>query len=225
MNALKEEAENHAPKAVVNTVYKRSGGIMNAHSMGVLPRNREQVANLRRGNENSICSNKSARDPLYMVMEQSKACESGDRFVRVVTGCPEPMCVLATDQQLDDLVRFATNKGRFCVLAIDPTFSLGDFNVTCIAYRNVLVTDPRTGQFPIMLGPMLVHQCKQFETYQFFASTLVGLRPALTNVLVFGTDGEGALVKAFFSCSFFLFICKSSEPMARFNCQMAIFIT
>ena len=45
LNALKEEAQSHAPKAAVNTVYKKSGGIMNASSLGMLPRNREQVAN------------------------------------------------------------------------------------------------------------------------------------------------------------------------------------
>ena len=131
LQSLKEEAENHAPKAVVNSVYERNGGIMSAHSVGSLPRNREQVSNIRRGTENSLCSNKGLHDPLFMVMEQSKAC--GDKFVRVVTASPEPMCVLATDQQLDDLVRFSTNNGRFGILAIDPTFSLGDFNVTCIA--------------------------------------------------------------------------------------------
>lgn len=81
MKVLKEEAENHAPKAVVNTVYKRSGGIMNASSIGALPRNREQVSNIRRGTDNSLCSNKGIHDPLYMVMEQSKICESGDKFV------------------------------------------------------------------------------------------------------------------------------------------------
>ena len=84
---------------------------MNAASLGMLPRNREQVANFRRGNETSgvsISSSKSTRDPLFMVMEQSKICESGDKFVRVVTASPEPMCILATDQQLADLVRFST---------------------------------------------------------------------------------------------------------------------
>ena len=117
---------------------------MNASSLGMLSRNREQVANRHRGIENSgvpICSNKRVRDPLFMVTEQSKICESGDKFVRVVTASPEPMCVLATDQQLTDLVRFSTNPNCFSVLSIDPTFSLGDFNVTCIAYRNLLVTD------------------------------------------------------------------------------------
>ena len=87
---------------------------MNACSLGMLPQNREQAANLRRGETSgaSMCSNKSVRDPLFMVMEQSKICESGDKFVRVVTASPEPMCILATDQQLADLVRFST-KCRF----------------------------------------------------------------------------------------------------------------
>ena len=121
-------------------------------------------------------------------------CESGDKFVRVVTASPEPMCVLGTDQQL---VRFATNPNKFCVLSIDPTFSLGDFSVTCIAYRNLLVANSRTGESPIMLGPMLVHQCKQYATYHFFVSSLVGITPKLSSILAFGTDGEEAVVKAF----------------------------
>ena len=42
-----------------------------------------------------------------------------------------------------------------------------------------------------------MHQRKRFETYHFFASTLVGICPALTKLLGFGTDGEEAVLKAF----------------------------
>lgn len=132
-----------------------------------------------------------------MVMEQCKLCESGDKYVRIVSASPEPMCLLATDQQLNDLIHFATNPNKFCVISIDPTFSLGDFSVTCIAYRNLLVIDTRTGESPIMLGPMLVHQRKLFTIYHFFASLLVGISPKLANILAFCTDGEEAVVKAF----------------------------
>ena len=199
MKALKEEAQINPPKQAVSVVYEEKGGMMGAQCLGELPRNRDQVSNMRRSvNPNlPICSSKGLRDPLFMVMEQCKLCESGDKFVRVVTASPEPMCLLATDQQLNDLVRFATNPNKFCVLSIDPTFSLGDFSVTCIAYRYLLVTDARTGESPIMLGPMLVHQRKQYATYHFFASALVGITPKLANILAFGTDGEEAVVKAF----------------------------
>lgn len=122
-------------------------------------------------------------------------CESGDKFVRVVTASPRPMSLLASNQQLRDIAHFATNPSKFSVLSIDPTFSLGEF--TCIAYRNLLVIDPRTHESPILLGPILVHQQKTFETYHFFASTLVGLNPTFASILAFGTDGEEAVVKAF----------------------------
>ena len=38
------------------------------------------------------------------------------------------------DRQLDDLVRFCTDKDEFGIMTIDPTFSLGDFDVTVITY-------------------------------------------------------------------------------------------
>ena len=116
---------------------------MKAKSLEELPRNRTQVSNVRRkfDSTSSLCSKKSNRDPLFIVMEQSKIHDGKDKFVRTVTACPEPMCVLATNQQLNDLVRFCTNPSQFSVLSIDPTFSLGDFSVTCITYRNLLVTN------------------------------------------------------------------------------------
>ena len=199
MTLIKEESESRAPKDAVSTIYKKQGGLMGATSIGELPRNRHQISNIRSKTSasSSICSAKGLKDPLYMVMEQSKLCESGDKFVRVVNACPEPMCVLATDQQLNDLVRFSTNPSQFSIVSIDPTFSLGDFNVTCLTYRHLLVTDSRTGQSPVMLGPLFIHQSKSFSAYHFFASSLLGITPKLMGVLAFGTDGEEALVKAF----------------------------
>ena len=199
--SLKEEAQAHPPKAAIDVVYSENGGIMKAASVGQLPRNHQQVSNLRRDvaakSNLRLCSAKGVRDPLFMVMEQSKLCKSQEKFVRIVTASPEPMSVLATDLQLHDLVRFATNPSKHCIVSIDPTFSLGDFSVTCLSYRNLLVTDPRTGECPILLGPLLVHQRKLFETYHFFAASLVSLCPSLSNLLAFGTDGEETLVKAF----------------------------
>ena len=196
--ALKKRAVTCTPKETVNAIYTAEGGILEANSLGSLPRNREQVANLRRslsGNSVPLYSKKGLKDPLFMVMEQSKLC--GDNFVRFVTATPEPMSILATDQQLRDLERFSTNSNCFSVVCIDPTFSLGDFSVTCLAYRQLLVVCQRTSQSPIMLGPILVHQRKTFQTYHFFSSSLVSLRPSLDKLLAFGTDGEEALAMAF----------------------------
>ena len=93
--------------------------------------------------------------------------------------------------------RFCTNCNSFSIVSVDPTFSLGDFSVTCIVYRHLLFKDRRTGESPIMLGPVLVHQRKLSETYHYFISSLIGLAPHLDSILAFGTDGEEALVLAF----------------------------
>ncbi len=49
----------------------------------------------------------------------------------------------------------------------------------------------------MILGPILVHQTKLFRPFHYFASTLVRLRPSLTNIKCYGTDGESELIKGF----------------------------
>ena len=43
----------------------------------------------------------------------------------------------------------------------------------------------RNGNTPVFLGPVLVHHRKNFGTYAFFASTLVGLSRQLQGVQAF----------------------------------------
>ena len=67
MKALKEEAQIYPPKQAVNVVYEEKGGMMGAKSLGELPRNRDQVSNIRRSISSNlpICSSKGVRDPLW----------------------------------------------------------------------------------------------------------------------------------------------------------------
>ena len=60
-------------------------------------------------------------------------------YIRAVQAAPEPVCVLATDEEICDLVRFCTNSSNFSVLTVDPTFNLGPFNVARMTYENLLV--------------------------------------------------------------------------------------
>ena len=98
---------------------------MKAASLGQLPRNRQQVSNIRRsvGFQVPLCSKKGLNDPLFMVMQQSKLC--GDSFVRTVTASPEPMCILTTDQQLKDFGRIIL----FKCLGANATDSYFNFSI------------------------------------------------------------------------------------------------
>ena len=49
---------------------------------------------------------------------------------------------------------------------------------------------------PTLIGPMFVHVKKDFTTYHFFSSSLIGQQPNLVNLQAFGTDGETALANA-----------------------------
>lgn len=68
------------------------------------------------------------------------------------------MMVLAFDWTLDDLVRFYTEPTKFGFLGVDPTFSLGDFEVTVNTYQHLMLRrkddDAKT---PTVVGPLFVH--------------------------------------------------------------------
>ena len=159
-------------------MFEEKGG---TGSTGDLPRDRTQAYNLKRRQQelkiSSTCSSSAhcdTRDMLHVVMEQCKCAERNDKFVQDVTYAPEPMAVLWSEQQLNDLVRFCCDPFEFSIFGIDPTFNLGKFSVTPIAYRHLLVKNAAE-RSPVMVGPMLVHHRKEFHSYNYYLSTLVGL--------------------------------------------------
>ena len=205
MTKLRETAQCLPPKVAVRKLCQDVGDVTGASSASQLPRSRQQAADCRRKltyGTNSAVMPKSA-DPLFPLMlmckeSEGKKGEHGN-FVRIVTNSPEPMAVLAFDWSLDDLERFCTCEAKHTVLCVDPTFDLGSFHVTVMSYRHLMLGSRRgseRGKHPVMLGPLFIHQRKQFSSYHFFISQLVGLKPALQNIRSVGTDGEQALLSA-----------------------------
>ena len=117
------------------------------------------------------------------------------QFIRSIRAT-DPAIVLVDDTQITDMVRFCTSSIEFGILTVDPTFSLGEFDVTPITCRHMLLETKKNRNTPVFLGPVLVHYRKNFSTYVLFASTLVGLSRQLQGVQAFGTDGEQALIDA-----------------------------
>ena len=189
---IKLECQASGPKQTVHRVSDQIGGLLSSSCPGKLPRNERQAKHAK-----SVLKEFNPADELYSVMFQAKQEDVSNSFVRDMKVLPEPAVMLASDYQLDDLVRFGTNSTEHCVFTIDPTFSLGKFDVTPITYRNLLLESRKNGTPPVCVGPTLIHYNKTFSTYLFFASSLVGLRKGLRNVCAFGTDGEEALADAF----------------------------
>lgn len=130
-------------------------------------------------------------------MQKAYTEDPSRRFVLAVNAAPEPAVICATDQQLLDLARLCTTAFEFCPLTVDPTFCLGEFDVTLITYRHLFLQSKRYKNPPVFVGPCCIHYKKSFATYLFFASSIVGQCCQLEGVRAIGTDGEKALIDAF----------------------------
>ena len=131
--------------------------------LGQLPRGRQQVKDLKRNDEKSSHGNSSGKsnDPWYSMIKECKAqarCKN-KAFIRDVRVGAEPFCILANERQLNDLNRFCCNTNLFKPLTVDPTFNIGEFNVTPISYQNLLL-ETKQGHHPTLIGPVLVHEKK-----------------------------------------------------------------
>ena len=194
-NKLRQTAGKVTPKQALTNSLQNCGGICEARSLGSIPKGRSQVRYHQAKNKDKSSTN----DSLFSVMIQCKSTDpnSDDAFVKSVVAAPEPMAVLATNRQLNDMIRFLTDPLQHTIMGIDPTFNFGDFNVTPIVFRYLLLEHRKEGHSPIILGPLLVHQQKKFTSYHFFASTLISLCPSLRSIKAFGSDGETQLYQAF----------------------------
>ena len=185
-------AYSHTPKSALQIATQEQGGELQIKGLNALPRNLQQLKNYRRSEK------KKDGNVLYSVMLQCKVCQGkDDAFVRDVKAAPEPQCVMFSDWQISDLDRFVTNSREYSVLTADTTYNLGDFYVTPMTYQHLMLEDITTGKHPTFVGPVLVHQRKNFSAFNYFASTLISHNKKLRNVCAFGTDGDPALIDAF----------------------------
>ena len=181
-------------KQILSDVSSSVGGVLSASDPCSLPRSEQQVADVKRRLKRS---NSGGSDELAVVMQKAYLEDDGNQFIREMKILREPAIVVATERQINDLVRFCTNSSNFGIMTIDPTFCLGEFEVMVTTYRQLTLQSRRTADHPVFIGPVMIHYRKSFSTYLFFASTLVGMKPELSNLKSFGTDGEEALFDAF----------------------------
>jgi len=116
-----------------------------------------------------------------------------ENFIRAVQAAPKPACILATDIQLNQLEINCT-EDNFSMMSTDPTFNLGDFYVTAIAFKLKQFVRKHSDCNHVYLGLVLIHP-RRVGSYSYFASVFNSLRPKLKRINAVGTctDGESAL--------------------------------
>ena len=117
---IKNKIHQSGPKDVVASVSAPVSGILQAYTPGELPRGERQVINAKR----SLKFKGEDVDVLFTMMQKSK---TGDSYVRDIKSSPDLAIVIASDGQLNDLVRFCASSAgvETCITTVDPTFCLG----------------------------------------------------------------------------------------------------
>ena len=141
---------------------------------------------------------KVADNIVELVEMCSKQQISGNPFLREVRAAPEFSVVLANNRQLDDIMRFCARSSS-SIFGIDPTFNICDHNIIVTTFKHPRLVNS-SGVSPVLLGPVLLHGEKTFESYFTLLSTLVRLKPEISNLRTFGTDGEINLYQVMNAC-------------------------
>lgn len=204
---VSETQKSGNPKKILDEVYRSVGDVTTARSHGQLPRGPQDLYNARFAAKQTTESthadqtqgNVCEANTIWQLLEKAKREEKESAesvFIRECRIHPDFLVVLASNRQLQDMVRFCTNASEFSILGVDPTFNIFKENIslTVMTYRNLKLHHNATKKPPVFIGPVLMHQRKDWQTYSRFANTLITECPALEGIIACGTDGEKALI-------------------------------
>lgn len=194
-------------KEILDKVYRESGDVTHARSASELPRGPKDLYNARHlakqtaanteqsssctpaGKQNSASSVKV--EDVWTLLERAKREEEKSKesvFIRECAIHPDLFIVLANDRQLKELSLFCTNQEEFCVFGVDPTFNIFDRNIsfTVTTFRNLKLVNTNTNKSPVFIGPLLMHQHKDWQTFSKFSNALISAEPRLEGILACG---------------------------------------
>ena len=189
LGSIKENVTKKGSQGVYDDLRKKAGGVFGASSVSELPRGKQQIYNAKSRMSSTVTQDdvedllKYARDKEDLILHHSDY--------------PEDLWVLGTSSMCSDLPKYTTSGILSYPFCVDPTFKMGQFEVTPIVYKNQLLKSKRTNESPVFLGPTMIHHKKTYAAYRTLASTCAAKCKEITKAKGFITDGEENLYKAF----------------------------
>ena len=189
LSSIKENVGKKGSQGVYDDIRRKAGGVFGASSVSELPRGKQQIYNTKARIGSSVTQDdvedllKYARDKEDLILHHSDY--------------PEDRWVLGTASMCSDLYKFTTSDLLCHPFSVDPTFKMGQFEITPIVYKNLLLKSKRTDESPVFLGPTMIHHKKTYDAYKTLASTCAAKCKGLSKAKGFITDGEENLHRAF----------------------------
>lgn len=184
LDAIKQKVKEDTAAHVYNDVKKEVGGPSRARTPGSLPRSLKQVSDIK-------VQAKRSDDPVEELLVYAR--KKDEKIIFHHQDMPADLWVLGTDVMYVDIGKFTSCEQLSHPISIDPTFDMGQFEVTPVVYRHVFLTSKRTGNNSIFLGPTMIHHRKDFQTYKVLSLTCVAACKGLEKCRGHITDGETAL--------------------------------
>ena len=165
-------------KKTFHSVTNSVGGFELARTLAELPNSYKHIYDVIRKNDIG-----KETDELIELLDLCKGqIGTSSAFIRDVRTAPEKSVFLSSDNQLHDIERFCAGNYCWSVLGVDPTFNICDYYVTVSTYKHSLLVKNGTNEHPVMLGPILIHSHKTFDSYFSLPSNLIRLKPSLVNL-------------------------------------------
>lgn len=125
----------------------------------------------RENNKNKHTNHTSRRNIADDVLDVMSEIHTNPYIQEVtLTKDKQPTVIIYSDEQLMNM-KTNCNGDNGSILGVDRTFNLGKFYVTAFSYKNRTVVSRKTGMYPIMLGPILIHWDGEQATYNNFFHT------------------------------------------------------
>ena len=154
----------------------------------VTPRNLEQV---HMGRYREKQKKKLTHDAIYNMIYLSY--ELGD-FVHEITVFPDLLCVIGLKDIIDEFKKLMLLKSDELLVycSYDTTFNLGDFYITPILFRHIVLENS-----PVIPLAFMIHERKYESTHTRFLTLLSTLIPTLKSIpLTIVTDRERGIINA-----------------------------
>lgn len=190
MDEMKTMLETDKPSTVYNNLKRKYDELTR-------PTGLQQVRNKKRREKVKDTQSTNGNNVADQIMALENMVSKNHNFVRTIIRDKNktPCIILYNDEQILDLKNICCSGQS--VLGIDKTFNLCNMHVTVTCYKQLSVRRTRTEEPPIFLGPVLLHDSSDFESFgNFFYHLKMKLIDTDMHRLVIGTDDEKAMVKA-----------------------------
>lgn len=190
LTAMKESIKEKGSQGIYGDLRKKAGNIFGANSVSDLPHGKQQIYNAKARISSSVVVEDDVEDLLKYARDKEDLILHHSDF-------PEDRWVLVTNSMCSDLSKFTTSDLLSHPFSVDPTFQMGQFEVTPVVFKNLLLKSKRMDESTVFLGPTMIHHKKTYDAYITLAVTCASKYKGLSKAKGFITDREENLQRPF----------------------------